>query len=393
MNEQCFDIIILGAGISGLLLGSQLSQKHSVLIIEKGNSLPNNKYWLTNKKCVEKNLELFDCIDSQYDHMDFRAYDSESYRCFGEYLLWDTNRLIQRLEEIILKNVGIILSNRTFYSYRDFKDYIIVYANDKRYSGKLIIDCMGYSSPIIYAKSLIRIIGYYVLYGKVLKLKSQVDPTGLSNIVISSRPKYLEIFPKQNDEAYVVLIAPEKSLQSSTSLRNEFKFITEESEYSRYFYKSEENGDQLGGLIPVGNLKTNSLNRILLFGEAGQMNPSATATCLTQLLYSYKEICAQLSDRIKYNELDDRNLSISNPYFTERNRKFHIHLFNNILNWNSDDFRKLVLQMAKMDKKLVNEIIFGEVSADSFYNVKSILSLIRSKNYFVLNPILKSLWC
>lgn len=391
MSTPNFDIIIVGAGISGLLLGSQLSQTHSILIIEKEDTIPLNKYWLTNKKCSESSPELIKCVDTSYCYMDFHSYDGKSFRCSGEYLLWDTEKLTEELERIILSNSGVILKKHTFFAYQYSNDSIVISVNDKKFSSKLLVDCMGYSSPIIYAKHLIRIYGYYILNGSVVNLKKQIEPIGLSNILLSNRPKFLEVFPKSNNQAYVVLIEPEKSIKKNSSLGEEIKFIIEKSEYSQYFEKPSSESRYLYGLIPVGKLRTNALDRIFLFGEAGQMNPAATATCLTQLFYSYKEIASKLLQRLETNQLSKEKLVINTPYFTNGNKKFHLNLFRNILNWTSDDFSKLIYQMNKMDHDLVNQVIFGEINFKSLLNSKNIKNLIVNKNYFVLKPLLKSL--
>ena len=121
------------------------------------------------------------------------------------------------------------------------------------------------------------------------------------------------------------------------------------------------------------------------------MNPGATATCLTQLLYSYKEIATEISRKIKTNKLTKNDLSIDTTYLTKRNRKFHLSLFKGILNWNSDDFSNLVQQMNNMDNKLVNDIIFGEIDFNSILNLDILINLFKNRNFFVLKPLLKSL--
>lgn len=390
MYPLIYDIIILGAGISGLLIGSELSKHHSILMIEKEPGILSNKYWLTNKKCCDQNEELIDAIDSKYKFMDFISCYDHKYRCFGEYHLWDSEKLVRKLETMILDNAGIILRDTTFYSFSYSKNSIDVRANTCTFRSKLIIDCMGYSSPIIYAKNLIDIYGYYILIGSILKLKKSITPIGLGNIALNKNPKYLEVFPKSNNEAYVALIEPEKGIKKNHTLSKELKFLIERSEYSRYFEKNDT-PYSLHGLIPVGRMKAKSLDRIFLFGETSQMNPGATATCLTQLLYSYKEIAAEISRKIKANKLTKNNLSIDTPHLTKRNRKFHLSLFKGILKWNSDDFSKLIQQMNNMDNKLVNDIIFGEIDFNSIVNLDILIHLIRNRNFFVLKPLLKSL--
>ncbi|NOG99284.1 MAG: NAD(P)-binding protein [Ignavibacteriae bacterium] len=391
MKKVEYDVIVVGAGISGLLIASELSNNHSVLVIEKESNIPTNKYWLTNKKSVKNNPELSNCIDSSYDHMNFIAYDGAKFKCLGDYILWDTIKLLGKLKTDISNNGSKVLTNYQFYSYRYNQSSISITANAEEFSSKLLIDCMGFASPIIYAKNLIDIYGYYYLNGAVLKLKKEIDPIGLSNISLSKSPKYLEVFPKKNNTAYVVLIQPEKSISKNTTIKQEFNFLVSKSSLSNYFVPEEDKTKSLFGLIPVGKLKTQSLDRIYLFGEAGQMNPGATATCLTQLFYSYKEIALELSKRIRANKLSIDNLTIENPSFTKLNKRFHLNLFKNILDWNSDDFKSLILQMNNMDNKLVNDVIFGEIDFQIVVKWKNIKNLLSNKNYFVLKPLLKSL--
>ena len=55
-----YDAIIIGAGIAGLSLGSELSKKHKVLIIEKNQIKKEHKTWTTEKRIInEANLNQF----------------------------------------------------------------------------------------------------------------------------------------------------------------------------------------------------------------------------------------------------------------------------------------------------------------------------------------------
>ncbi|MBI5021126.1 MAG: hypothetical protein HZB59_06805 [Ignavibacteriales bacterium] len=390
MKHAFYDVIILGGGISGLLLGNELSKLHSVLIIEKETNIPSNKFWLTKRNCVMGNAELLSCVDSYYTNLDFVASDLTTYRCSGDYALWNTNLLVSNLHETIKTQNGHVLNAHKFYSYYYSNNKIIVLANSSEYSASLVIDCMGYSSPIIYAKGIVQIIGYYILHGKILKLKKDIAPIGLSNVMIDQKPKYLEIFPLSNGEAYSILIVPERSIRSSTNIQKEFEFIINESSYNQYFLNHQSNVQSLWGIIPVGFLRQRALDRIYFFGEAGQLNPGTTATCLTKILYSYKKVAEFISTNLRNNTLTqsdlDRDLSSMNRF----NRKYQLHLFQDILNWNSDDFKQLVIGMNDLGDKLVNDIIFGELDPKDIMRFEIISKLLKNKRFFILKPFLKS---
>ena len=43
-----YDVIIIGAGLAGLSLGSELSKKHNILVIEKSQIKKEHKTWTTD---------------------------------------------------------------------------------------------------------------------------------------------------------------------------------------------------------------------------------------------------------------------------------------------------------------------------------------------------------
>jgi hypothetical protein len=324
--------------------------------------------------------------------MDFVAYDKTTYRCPGDYVLWSTELLTSFLAEKIEANQGRILHNHRFYSYRYEKGAIAVQANELELSAKLLIDCMGYDSPILHAKDIVRITGYYAIFGKLLSVADNIDPIGLSNVILDSRPKYLEIFPTSSGKAYTILITPERSARISTDLVKEFEYVTKESAYKRFFQADQKGGTALWGIVPIGRLMHRALDRIYPYGEAKQANPGATATCLTKVLRGYKKTAEFLSDRIGQNKLAKQELENDPDQLDRFNRRFHLSLFDSILDWNSDDFLTLVKQMQRMDPGIVNDIIFGDLSLQRLFEAGGFLSLVRNRNKVVLKPLLKSLF-
>ena len=387
-----YDVIILGSGISGLLLGSELSQKHSVIIIEKEDRIPRNKYWLTPNLCLNGNEELKDCIDSHYNFMDFIAYEKTSHRIHDNYILWDTNKLIEFLANKIKNNGGKILNSHNFYSYRYIKDGVQIFTNKATFNGKLIIDAMGYNSPFILSKSVVDIKGYYIVFGRTLNLKKEINPICISNICLEHKARYLEVFPTRNNQAYTIILLPEKSVKSSINVEEEFKFIVQQTYLKEYLDYKENSSNSLSGIVPVGKQLKKALHRIYFFGESGQMNPATTGACATRLLYYYKETSEFLSNNINNNTLSKNDLSKNKKYINQFLQNFQLSLFNDIFNWNSDNFLDLVNKLQYIDDSVVSDFLFGDLNLKDLYEKNIIGKLIKSKNTLMLRSLFKSLF-
>jgi hypothetical protein len=392
ISSNEFDIIILGAGISGLLLASELSVNFKVLLIDKENKIPNNKYWITNQKSIDLNPELQTFINKTYKSLDFIAYDNTRFRCKGNYYLWDTIKLINYLSSKIQINDGIIKTGSVFYSYYYSKNSIIININHDKYKSRLVIDCMGYSSPIANAHRTIAIKGYYLLFGGLLRLYNEIDPIGLYNVVIEKNPKYIEICPNNKNFAFCEIITPINRIKKSKNLKNEFNFIFKQSHLSKYFdqnYTPELNF----GIVPVGILRKNALDRIIFFGEVSQINPSATATALNKMLYYYKDFAKEIektinNDKTSIKELNDLKINS----LTSFNKKFQFYSFIDLLMWDSFRFKQFVELMNLLGSDIVNEIIFAELDIKKLLINKNMKYLLKFNNLFYWKILTKSLF-
>src|SRR5580765_6430122 len=173
------DIVIAGGGVSGLLLASALGSKCSLILLEQRESIPRNKYWLTEEIAVRENPHLKACVDRTYDFLDFVAYDGLTATVKGDYSLWDTDKLLDQLERDLRSANVKVLTGHTLYSYSQGRNGILLRANEKEISANLLIDCMGFGSPIVGAKGVAAIRGYYVLHGCEVGVRHDIRPIGL----------------------------------------------------------------------------------------------------------------------------------------------------------------------------------------------------------------------
>jgi len=389
MNTN-FDVIVSGAGIAGLLIASELSIHKKILIIDSKEDLQTTKYWVTLKSCIDNNKDFQHLVDSYYTHMDFIDAYQNSFRLNGEYVLWNTVELMNFLKRKILKNNGEVKFGQRFYGYKTKNDSIEIFANGYCYTAKVLIDCMGYNSPLILAKNMIDIKGYYLLYGARLKLKENIHPICLSNVILDRKPKYFELFPKSNEEAFATIIYPTYKLTDSKGLAGDFKFITSKSHYSKYF---EENQilSRLWGIVPVGNIQRKALDRIFFFGESAQSNPAASGTCLTRILLNYKKVSVFLNEQIESDNLTEKSLSNSPEVLNPFIRRLQLYAFKDILTWNSDLFSKFIRIINHVDHEIINRFLFGELTSDDVFTRTRILSLFNRKNLFLAKALIQSL--
>ena len=385
------DVIILGAGIAGLLLASELSQNCRVLIVEKESRIPERKYWLTPKACLELNPEFQHCIDSQYSFLEFIAYDRTRYRCLGDYILWDTQLLINFLVRQIESRGGKILKGHEFYSYRSTKHGLVVEASDLELHTRLLVDCMGFASPIVFAEDVVRIRGYYFLYGSVIKLKRIPPPICLANVMISEKPKYLEVFPTRSGEAYAAVLAPADSMRAPDNLQKDFEFIVRQSKYKDYFIEDATPNRILSGIIPVGYMRKRAVDRIVFYGEAGQVHPAATGACLTRMMRTYRKTASFLRAQLESDRLTASDLSQQQTASEKFNLKFQLCLFDQVLHWKSNAFSDLLNKMQEMENSLVNSVLFGDVQIPQVLNQQTLINLLRTRNTFVLTPFVRAL--
>lgn len=386
------DIVIAGGGVAGLLIANALASKCSVVLLEQHDSVPRNKYWLTDAQAVKENLHLQSSVDRYYDFMDFVAYDGLTATVHGNYSLWDTEKLVGKLEQD-LKDAGVeVLTGHTLYSFSQTRDAIVVRANSLEIKAKLLIDCMGFGSPIVGAKNIATIKGYYIVHGCEVLVKGDVRPIGLDNVVINKYPAFFELFPTSKGTAHAAIIMPSHQYKPSRSIKSELMFILRKSHYaSQITWDSSQVQKSYFGIVPVGRLRTPALDRILFFGEAGQANPATTATALTRMLLVCRPLAAAILECLEQNKLGKKDLVNSIPrYMTPMNRLFQEMLFDSLLSFNSDDFRRLVEDLKDYPADVVNDLIFAKFNFGKTRNLRLAIDALLRPNGVLGRHVMKA---
>lgn len=342
-------------------MASAFSPSTHVLLLEQQETIPTNKYWLTDAASARANPDLASCVDRRYKSLDFVAYDGTTASISGDYHLWHAIKLIDRLLTKARERGTSILTGQRLYSVSYGRDRLLVRANSEEFQTKLLIDCMGFGSPLVTAKGIVDIAGYYIIHGSEVATKVEPPPIGLANVILDRRPTFFELFPTSTGSAHAAVILPSTHYRPTRSLKSDWNFIVARSHYSRYVDRIPSHESQAYfGIIPVGRLRTPALDRIVFFGEAGQANPAASATGLTRMLRTFRDLVDVVELAIKRDRLDRRSLIRCLPeLMSPANRLFQECLFERILTLTSDDFRRLVQELDRCPDDVVSDLIFA----------------------------------
>ena len=386
------DVVVAGAGVSGLLIATALAPHCSVVLLEQSDCLPQNKYWLTDEKALSESPHLAACVDRRYEFLDFVAYDGLTARVRGHYCLWDTKTLIDHLAQE-LSHYGVqILTGHRLYSVSDNRDGILVRANAEALHARLLIDCMGFGSPLVGAKNIASISGYYIMYGSEVEIRGDLTPIALDNVIIDRHPAFFELFPTSKGTAHAGIILPSRQYRIDRSLKGDLHFILKKSHYSEHVIWNPKPEKAYFGIIPVGRLQQPVLDRIVFFGEAGQANPAASATGLARMLRTYRPLAASIVHCLKQDTLRRKELLHAIPgSMTRMNRVFQETLFESLLSFDSDDFLRLVRDLKQYPDDVINDLVFAEFDFQGTRALRLAMdALLRPDS--VLGPhILKSL--
>jgi flavin-dependent dehydrogenase len=387
------DVIVAGGGIAGLLIATALAPRFSVTLLEQADALPRNKYWLTDARAARDNAQIEACVDTCYNFFDFVAFDGLTATIHGDYCLWDTDALIELLSRRLASNGVRVLTGHRLYTFHYGKDNISVRANSEIIKAKLLIDCMGFGSPIVGAKDVATILGYYVVQGCEVAVTGSIRPIALDNVVINRNPAFFELFPTSKGTAHAAIILPSRGYKTERSLQKEFAFIVTQSHYSEHIaWKTASNEKPYFGIVPVGRLHKPALDRIVFFGEAGQANPAASATGFTRFLRAYRQLASGLAECLETDQLDRRHLLGSLPsYMTVMNRAFQESLFDSILSFNSDQFRRLVEELREYPDHMVNALLFAEYDFHNPETLQTALDGLLRRNSILGKNIVRAI--
>jgi cation diffusion facilitator CzcD-associated flavoprotein CzcO len=151
--------IIIGAGISGLELGRNLSENgdDNYLILEKNSSVYKNNSWKTLGSLVD-NFGLSDCVINNVSNLHMRTFDLNTKEVFFDYVVSADNYINIDDRAVILDSSKVydfynnilkdnILLNAEVNSIKKKKgSFVVTTSNGEKFRSDYIVDASGVSN-------------------------------------------------------------------------------------------------------------------------------------------------------------------------------------------------------------------------------------------------------
>ena len=175
-----FDVVILGGGPAGLMIGSELCKKHKVLIIDKSVIGETNHTWIYwSDRIKENGLEDFTTLK-------LKSASAESFKGSNLRMVFQKinkflpalseNKVMDFYKNKFLVGGGTCISDCLFKNLVLLDNSIEVNSSKGRFTTNLVVDAMGYDSPLVKKYEVVKS-GYFMpVYGLNL------EPIGLPKL-------------------------------------------------------------------------------------------------------------------------------------------------------------------------------------------------------------------
>lgn len=303
-----YDAIILGGGPAGLAMASELSRKHSVLLIEKNKIGTTQKAWTTSRKIVEE-AGVQKHISVEFPLAYLRCLDGEKFYLHGDFVSMDECGVLDFWKKRALKNGARIEDETEFKSMKRKNGAAHVKTSKGSFTGRLLIDCMGANSPL--ARELFERVFYWSVYGEVFTNVDLKD-TEIVGAAIRSEDvptTWFEVLPvsKTSYVAYVFQYI-EEPLDPEKLSKIHQEHMREFYPKSNPRFAKRERVREVKGIIPMGITYQNSKDNLFLFGDTSGIAPALAGSGFTNILRHHKKVAQHLSEKMVKGKLSEADL-------------------------------------------------------------------------------------
>ena len=286
MIKNYYDIIIIGAGVSGLILANEIIERTNkkVLILEKQKNLNSGKnlcFWNKPKNILTKHVDnkwKNICVLINDKKIKLQSKGIEYLRIKSENL---SNFFLKKLKQ---KENFSLLMNQKIISLRNKKDLIKINSNKAIYNTSLVFD-----SRIDYKSNCEKNL-YQHFYGIELTLNK--------NLTVYDEVILMDIQNKKNvfNFFYILPISKKKVFVETTYFSS--KILTKEDynkdlknylkkKFCGYKYKIKSHES---GVIPMFKYRENNSSNHIKIGTAGNWVKQSTGYSLQNCFKYSKEI-------------------------------------------------------------------------------------------------------
>ncbi|MEK7177672.1 MAG: lycopene cyclase family protein [Patescibacteria group bacterium] len=396
-----YDVIIIGAGLAGLSLGSELSKKHNVLIIEKDQIKKEHKTW-TSEEAIIKEAGLEKFISARFGKCYFRFLDKEKNYLIDKFATVDDVAILSFFEKIVKDNQSNVMENCSFLDiFKTDKNCITIKTTRGMFSTCLLIDCSGMNSKLttkyqIYNKNF-----YYPTYGGVYDISLVDKEVCLLEIMTNDFPiNWFETFPANKNQTIVYTF---QSIDKNTDPKNLKKI--HEKQIKNCYLKDELKGKKMVrevfGTIPMGEVKKNAVDNIFFFGDTDLIASPFAGSGFTNIIKHYKSIASHLSKNLIDSTLKEKELNYHFDKNEQMNRDIQTIIGLILINSKPEQVEIFFDVLKTIPNKIIVNMVFLRLNVEEVaiftktivkkFGFKKLADILPKKEYmFIAKEIFKA---
>lgn len=300
MNQQ-FDVVIIGAGPAGLSLAAELAPHLEVLVLERGQVGQTGASWYSYADRVREH-GLDAAVAFRTDHITFRS-PRYTHRLIDECVVLDHHAVLQVWHERALEH-GARFIQAAYVSHEVDGGGVVVRSSVGEHHARLLVDCSGSSSKLVADLDLVERKNAWVLYGARVRLPKPTKDVGITYLPLGDEANsYLGVHPFSATELNVYVFQGQLDTMGQPGLLRPLFDQT----LARH-YPDAEVLAPLSGSIVSGVLSRYALDRVVLFGAAGMMNPDAIGMGFNEILRKVRGFAVELRALLASDRLGEKHL-------------------------------------------------------------------------------------
>jgi flavin-dependent dehydrogenase len=353
-----YDIIVLGAGPAGLAIASELSKKHTVLIIEKGKIGETTKAWTTDEKIIRK-AGLGKFVTGRFEKCYLQSTQKNKFYIKNKTVTVDEHAVLKYWAKKTAAQSAVFKENTKFLGLAQRKDCAQVKTTKGIFTAKIVIDAMGIESPIAKKYKIYQKLFYWPIYGEEITTPHLTKEDYILGLVMAREKPitWAEVFAAKPGTSVVYVFKYLAEKTDPLKLEKEQREFLDHSEFKNKFrgYKIIR---RVHGVIPMGLSRTHIAGRVFFFGDTGLLAPSALGSGFTNIIQHHKRFAHHISNCIRKNKFDEKSLDY--PYTENEvlNREVQLLIGLIFLHATAEDMDAFLNGMGKMSNKLLLDMLF-----------------------------------